>query len=323
MTITLFVGDCTGDLANAAKKFSRDAYMLESANVENFLNSNDVTCTVYTSFADLPKISMDRAVFYEVLKKADKIYYAPPTVWSDYTPGFSLQNQQRITEYFLYLVNLEKNNVVNLDIFNYTSPKYLNLQSQRITSTFQMWVTGCSVTAGVGVEYDEKYPVLVAKEHNLLWSDLSLGGSSIEFQADQILRSNIQKEDIVLWGITSEYRATIWSEERNQLRFLNAHKFDHYRTNQADDVCDETRTYKAMISIHQVINFCNKIGARLIMVPILCTENLQLMLHCEPSYYQLPYKTKPIDFGSDGSHPGPDHHRWYADQIINIIKKIL
>ena len=136
------------------------------------------------------------------------------------------------------------------------------------------------------------------------------------------MRSDIQKNDVVLWGITSEYRATIWSEKNHRVEFLNAHAFDHHRTTRADDVCDETRTYKAIISINQVINFCNKVGARLIMIPILCTENLQLMLHNESSYYQLPYKTKPIDVGTDKLHPGPQQHRWYAEQIGKIFDKV-
>ena len=325
MTINLFVGDCTSELADHAKKFSADAYLVDFSNFEKFLNldSQNRDVTAYTSFADLPKISADRAVFYEVLQQADKIYYAPPDKWSDYTLEFSLQNQKQITEYFLYLVNFKKNNVIGIDLTAYMNPGYLNLKNYRSSEHAQLWVSGCSVTAGVGVSDHEKYPSLLADQYNLLWTDLSQPGSSIEFQADQILRSDIQKNDIVLWGLTSEYRATVWSEKNKRIGFLNAHKFDRHRTNQADDVCDETRVYKAITSVKQVINFCNKIEARLILVPILCTEHLQLMLHHEPTYYQLPYSTKPIDIGNDGEHPGVRQHQLYAEEIGKIFDKVL
>lgn len=324
MTITLFVGDCTVDLAIKAQQFDENAYLVDFSNFEKFLlldTGSDVVA--YTSFADLPKISTTRTVFYEVLRHADQIYYAPPNVWSDYKPEFSLQNQERITEYFLYLVNHEKNNVVGLNLEKYKTPPYLALEDSRVTDRPQLWVSGCSVTAGVGVEQHERFATLIAEKYNLVWSDLAKGSSSIEFQADQLLRSDIRKNDIVLWGVTSEYRATIWSEKDKKITFLNAHKFNHHRTTAADDVCDETRTYKAMISINQVINFCNKIGAQLIIVPILCTENLQLMLQHEPSYYQLPYIVKLLDVGTDGMHPGPAHHRYYAEQIGKIFNKVL
>jgi hypothetical protein len=323
MTITLFVGDCTEYLAIEATKFDASAQLLDFSNFKEYLAVSNTHATFYTSVADLPKISRECTVFYEVLQKADKIYYRPPKIWSDHSTDFSLQNQQQITEYFLYLTNRDKHNVNGLNLSEYTNTSYLNLQNPRIINDRQLWVAGCSVTAGVGVDNKDRYPTLLAKKFNLTWSDLSRGGSSIEFQADQILRSNVQKNDIVLWGLTSEYRATIWNETLNKIEFINPHTFDHVRTKKADNVCDETRLYKAMISVKQVINFCDKIKAPLIIVPIMCTKRLQLMLHQESSYYQLPYPAKPFDLGTDNMHPGPIYHQWYASCIGEFFEKVL
>jgi hypothetical protein len=320
MTITLFVGDCTEDLSVAAKEFDKTAYLLDFSNFDQYLKLPNNTVTVYTSASDLPKISNNRSVFYEVLQKADKIYYRPPRQWSDYTPEFSLHSQQQLTEYFLYLVNQEKHNVNGLDLSAYTSTPYLARQDQRVSNDRQLWIAGCSITSGIGVKFDEKYPVKIAQSFNGKFSDLSLPGSSLEFAADQILRSDIRDGDTVVWGLTSEYRASYWNRKTQRMASINSQTFDHSKTNKADDIADETRLYKAAISFNQVTNFCTKIGARLIAVPILCSESLQLLLHHHKCYYQLPYRPEYIDLGTDNLHPGPKQHQWYANHIDIIIK---
>jgi hypothetical protein len=320
MSITLFVGDCKEYLADVAKQYDPLAYLVDFSNYKDYLNSTEVTITAYTSFSDLPKISKTQAVFYDVLNKADRIFYSPPEVWSDATTEFSVQNQKQITEYFLYMINQMKNNVQGLDVNSYSHPAYLKLQDQRTTDGCQLWVAGCSITEGVGVEFNEKYSFKIAGNFNNIFSDLSKGGSSLEFAADQILRSDIRSGDFVVWGLTSEYRAPYWTRASQQCNTINIHNFDYKKTNRADDIVDETRLYKAVIVYNQVANFCNKVGAHLIAVPILCTECLQLILHRHPNYYQLPYQPAPIDFGSDNLHPGPKQHQLYADHINNIIK---
>lgn len=322
MPITLFVGDCTEDLAIHAKNFDCSAYLVDSSNYKNFLNLTDSNITVYTSAADLPKITKTECVFLQVLQKADTIYYCPPRTWSDHTDDFSLQNMQQITEYFLYLLQLEKNNVQGLDLSKYQNNSYLNLKGTRNPNhKQQLWVAGCSVTAGVGVEPDKRFAVLIAENFGGQFVDLSKAGSSMEFAADQILRSDVQQGDVVIWGLTSEYRALIWDRKTRCSSSINPYTFDYNNTNRADDIVDETRLFKAVISYAQVENFCQKIGAQLIAIPIICSEALQLMLHKHECYYQVPYQASYLDLGSDGTHPGPEHHQWLANQIKNILEK--
>jgi hypothetical protein len=321
MTITLFVGDCTEELADSAKQFDNTAYLIDFSNFDRYLKSSDGNITAYTSAADLPKISKDRAVFYEVLKKADKIYYRPPQRWSDYDPEFAFHSQQRLTEYFLFLIDQERHNVDGLDLMPYARTPYLSLQDTRVGNQSQLWIAGCSFTAGVGVNENERYAVKVAEIFGGKFSDLSKSGSSIEHAADQILRSDIRKNDTVVWTLTSEYRAPYWDRAAQEALGINSHSLKQKKNaSKADDVTDETRLYKAVISFNQVANFCTKIGARLVAVPnLICTEELQLLLGTHPCYYQLPYQTFYLDIGSDGEHPGPKHHQWHADQIIKIL----
>jgi hypothetical protein len=290
MTINLFVGDCTEYLSVIATEFDKTAYLLEFSNFDQYLKSSDVDITVYTSASDLPKISKDRAVFYEVLQKADNIYYRPPIRWSDYDLEFSLQNQQQLTEYFLYLIDREKHNVNGLDLSAYISTPYLSLKNQRTNEDPQLWTAGCSITAGNSVSIDEKYTTIISHTFGNKFLDLSKNGSSLEFAADQILRSDIRSGDTVVWGLTTEYRAPYWDRTTQTVESINHYTYNYKRTNKADDIADETRLYKSAICFNQVENFCTKIGARLIAVPILCSESLQLLLHHHKCYYQLPYQ---------------------------------
>ena len=310
MTITLFVGDNDYGPADQAQKTDPSAFLIEFKNYKTFLTTNYTNdITVYTSFSDLPKISSTDAVFFEVLKKADDIFYCPPTKWSNHSDDFNWNSTQVITEYFLYHTNLIKNNVQGLDLTRYQNSNYLNLAELRRVSKKQLWVAGCSIAHGIGVLNNEKFGTLISNKLNLPVSHITKSGSSIEWAKDQILRSNIRKNDIVIWGLTQEVRAP---------KAINATV--GAETN-PDILLDETSLYRAVTSVHQVVNFCKEISAQLVLVPILCSEQLQLLIHNLDEYYQLPYQTKFLDIGTDGIHPGPIQHQNWADIICKHLLK--
>lgn len=310
MTITLFVGDNDYSVAEQAQKKDPLAFLIEFENYKKFLTTNYTNdITVYTSFSDLPKISSTDAVFFEVLKKADNIFYCPPTKWSDHSVDFSWNDNQVITEYFLYQTHLIKNNVQGLDLTRYQNSTYLNLVEPRRAEEKQLWIAGCSIAHGVGVSSNEKFGTLISNNLNVPVSHITKGGSSIEWAKDQILRSNIQKGDIVIWGLTQEVRAP---------KAINAKVV--FETN-PDILLDETSLYRAVTSVHQVVNFCKGISAQLVLVPIICSEHLQLLIHNLDEYYQLPYQTKFLDIGTDGMHPGPIQHQAWADIICKLLLK--
>lgn len=310
MTITLFVGDNENGLAEQAQKKDPSAFLIEFENYKKFLTTDYINnITVYTSFSDLPKITCDRAVFFEVLKKADNIFYCPPLKWSDHSVDFSWNSNRVITEYFLYQTNLIKNNVQGLDLTQYQNSTYLSLVEPRRAIEKQLWIAGCSIAHGVGVSSNEKFGTLISNKLNVPVSHITKGGSSIEWAKDQILRSNIRKGDVVIWGLTQEVRAP----KANTAKVV-------FETN-PDILLDETSLYRAVTSVHQVVNFCKGISAQLVLVPIICSEHLQLLIHDLDEYYQLPYQTKFLDIGTDGMHPGPIQHRAWADIICKLLLK--
>lgn len=312
MTITLFVGDSDESIAKRAKQHSSDAFLVEYSNFEDFLQTEFIEdVTVYTAHSDLPKITDDRAVLYEILNKADVLYYSPPLSWSDVGSDFFLPTDQKsLTLYFLSLIHRQKNNVVNFDLGEYQNNNYINLVSVNNCNQNVVWSAGCSVAKGVGVNPHQRYANVVATHLNKPLIDLSQGGSSIEFAADQILRSDIKCNDIVVWGLTEEMRYPVWNSEKSQ---VEPGKYTR-------ESVTETRTYKSVTSVHQVVNFCSKIGAKLILLPIICSEKFCLLLSGISDFYQLPYQTKFIDYGDDGIHPGPLQHKIYTDFFLDVIQ---
>jgi hypothetical protein len=298
--ITLFVGDNGEYLSQIALAADSAAILIDHRNWKEFLltdHAQDIT--VYTSFGDLPKITKAACVFFDVLQKADRIQYCPPDKWSDYSKKFEWYTNQTITEYFLYHVQLLKSNVDNLNISAYGNSDYLELADTRTTDDPQIWVAGCSISHGVGVESHEKYGALISGWSGCQVSYLTRGGSSIDWAKDQILRSDIRKDDIVIWGITQENRAP---------RAIDGKILAEVRP---DILLDETSLYRAVTSVYQIVNFCNKVSARLILLPLLCSERLQMLIQNLDEYEHLPYRLNTLDYGSDDMHPGPlQHHEW-------------
>lgn len=307
MTITVYVGDNDSSLAINATTHNNNAYLVHTKNYNEFLNyttTNDIT--VYTSLTDLPKINNERSVLFDILQKADNIVYSPPLKWSDASSEFNLTSQKMLIEYYLLLINNTKNNVTGLPL-TVSENKYLKLADKRTSTANALWVAGCSIPHGVGVLTNEKFGTIVAKTLNMPMVNITKGGSSIEWASDQILRSNMQTGDIVVWGLTSEYRAPLW----NRGEVVG-------ETNGAI-LIEETRMYKAITAVHQVINFCNKAEVKLILLPLICSEQMRVYLNDEPDFYQLPYQTKPLDYGSDNAHPGPKQHKFWADFCLTAI----
>jgi len=315
MIITVFVGDSDESVAQEAKKHDTTAYLVEHKNYQQFLTANfQHNVTVYTALSDLPKITKHRAVLYEILNKADIIYYCPPKKWADQVSDtYRHTSQQSLTLYFLFLINNIKKNVVNLDVSAYQKNNYVLLKDIRHSDKKTLWSAGCSIAFGYGVNKSQRYANLVSEATGLELVDLSMNGSGIEYSADQILRSDIKQHDVVIWGITEETRFPEWNSNEQRVR----------PGNRSATTLTETQIYKSTISVHQVANFCNKIGADLIMIPIICSENFCLLLSGLPNFYQLPYQTKFVDLGSDNQHPGPMQHQKYADFLSNIIKNKL
>lgn len=225
---------------------------------------------------------------------------------------------------------------------------FLGLADRRRCHDSQLWVAGCSFAHGTGLsDQTQRYGQLVADHLNLTVSFLTEPGTSIEWAADQIMRSDIQHKDILIWGITGINRASwfdndgytlnvLWSMI-SDLKINGEEQKKGSRTDFLSQlIVDDARLYLAMRHVVQVANYCNKLGIDLVLIlhPYLSLEqhanNLRQFLLEFPQYLDLDSKFSErdaarrwgyVDLTPDNIHPGPmTHHEW-ANQLISFIKE--
>lgn len=315
---TLFVGDVTEDLSTAARKFDPSAYLIDSSNV-----ANKHCGTAYVSLGDLQSIGD----FFKLLTTANKIVYSPPLAWSDKKTSSQSYSAAWITEHYIRLASnlycIPTENVPD-KITGVTEPV------PRKSAGQQLWIAGCSTTHGVGVLEHQRYPNIVKTSLGLESTDLSWPGSSIAWSRDQILKSDIKENDIVIWGITSVGRFC-WFDHAimthvNVQHYYKNSNFD--KTVPASMLDAPHRVYEALSAIQQVDNFCNKVGAHLIMPNL--HGNLDIMADCARykgfvmihGLTDLEFHSGFLDLGSDNQHPGPLTHQHYAELVLKKINDL-
>jgi len=319
----LFVGDVGEYLANIAKQHNPNAMLL----VADAPNTIDIPThgVFYTSIGDVGHQNLKTLVDY-----ASDVHYYPPTTWSDEIARSSLQKYY--TEEILSLVTPDKV-VTNLELvaqeFNYFDQDFC--QDYRKSNEPQLWISGCSITAGVGVNHNDTWKYIVANELNLPMIDLSQPGSSIMWSADQICLADIVKDDVVFWGLTTHERLSIVIERKlHKLKLLhiNAGSYHLYKNMIKDvmplEILDSaTLAYHNIMAIRRVYNFCKKIGAKLVILGLLPTDKFLYKFYHVPVFKQ--YMTtsesfKDIGFDKDG-HPGPLSHQEYAKNFLELYFK--
>jgi len=208
--------------------------------------------------------------------------------------------------------------------------KFNYLKNTRATDTPVLWTAGCSITAGAAISHNERWGTLLSDYLNLPEVTLSRGGTSILWSADQILRSDIQEGDVVVWGLTNVPRVEVadnWDFKSITIAsYLTTKKEQQYWT--VDYFESESQVLLALRNILQVINVCQKLKATLYLANILDVAWLGVMLKNFENFIDLTQDLpingntmKFVDLGSDNKHPGPKQHRHYAEKLYNFIKE--
>jgi hypothetical protein len=316
--ITIYLGDVSEYLSNLVHKTYPTAELVDSSNFDNLTAG-----VYYTSIGDLGDVKN----LGTVLRSAYKIVYSPPDVWSDTRQGKSVM--KKLTEDYLKIFSLR----IPVENFSIPTPankqNILALQDFRKTDKHQLWIAGCSFAHGVGVTLDQRYGQLLADELNLDASFLTLRASSIAWSADQILRSDIRENDLVVWGLTSPYRAPYFIN--GNLDYVRPGQFGPNPSINPEDrgvdyLTSEDLQYRLVTDIFQVNNFCKKINAKLLIVSML-DEIMVEYINDFPNLLMLYHlwgrgemKDRLYDVGDDNRHPGPLTHRFYADEILKKLK---
>lgn len=320
---TIFFGDTDDTVSVAAQKFNPGAFLVSTDNFEQVSNT-DLTHDVvaYTALGDLPK---DLSVVCHFLEQADEIVYCPPKIWSDQATIDLLsptESVQGLTENILLLL---KNQVLIHGIEQALFyPNAIPLTDYRKTVQPQMWSVGCSITHGIGVDNSIRYGQQVADELDLECSFLTRSGSSITWAADQILRSDVKSNDIVVWGITNNERISYV----HLGKLLPGVTTNNTSIVPMETLLSENTFYQNIYSIEQVINFCDKCQARLLMIGLLPSYNILRYLSTKSNFFNFPYtfnflnssmRRSFVDVGTDNEHPGTLQHSLYKNFVLKHI----
>jgi len=218
-------------------------------------------------------------------------------------------------------LNKVKDKVNNIDVFEYIKIKNLNEVERPSEPT--LWISGCSVTFGVGVLKEQTYGNLIAKKLSMPLINYAFPGTSIFWAVDTLLRSDIKAGDLVILGVTSiaryEYTKD-WELKSKPCANATLLKFVDL-----DYFVSSTHILKCSRHILHLINFCNKIGAKIVVANLLDSTWLPIIFDKHPNFINLVYKVddnelvRYIDLGTDNDHPGPLQHQHYADRIFEYI----
>ena len=331
--ITIYLGDIYPDTCEQAKQHDASAYLVDQSNYKNFLNSVfDYDTTVYTSIADLPKDSGSEIIL-NILQKASTIVYVPPKIWSDnkiVDVTDPTSSTQGYTESILLKLS-DQINIVGLDLI-LLKQDVIPLADFRKSDSPQLWSVGCSITHGIGVGSSNRYGALLSVDLDMPCSFLTRPGSSIGWAADQILRSDLKEHDIVVWGMTSNQRL-VYVHNKKLLNGITAQQYvenpELEKIIPLKNLFSENTFYQNILSIQQVVNFCNKINCNLLLIGLFENYNLTRFLKTLPNYHKFPYSTsysknsmhdKYVDLGTDQSHPGLAQHVEYKKFILNVLE---
>jgi len=322
---TLYVGNNDITIVENATKDDANAYLIDRANWDRLH-----TGVAYTSLSDLPGGNELAFLF----RQADVIVYSPPLndKWSD---GKNSKQKEWVEYYLTVFSFVDSKKVLNWNINKDINDVTLELQDTRKIESKQLWFAGCSITHGAGLDdLSQRYSNILSKKLNLPMSSLSKSSSSIFWAVDQILRSDIRPNDTLIWGLTSANRIIYYDEETKKTHYICASDYKKYSKEiphlnyiiPDKFFVDFNLTFLAINQILQVVKFCKTNNIKLIIAGLLPGNEMASYLITLPEYLHLEGlfglgNTRYIDFGTDGKHPGPKMHKWYADQILNRLVK--
>lgn len=209
-----------------------------------------------------------------------------------------------------------KEKVKFIDLNPYDVYNYKNIIHKRLDNHPTLWVSGCSFSAGLGVEEHECYASLLAKHLNFPLVNLSKNGRSLFDSVDQLLRADIQNNDIVILGVTNFGRYEY--VEDYKLKSLPGNNPKNLKHIDLDYFDSQTNILKSCHEIFHLINFCNKANAKVIVANLLDQSISPIFFNnCENyiDFSSIGLIKNYIDIGNDGLHPGPKQHQCYFDKI--------
>jgi len=321
--LTVIVGDSTNYLSDCAHEIDVNAYLVEYQNFDH-----EHKGVVYTSIAD---VGVEGLI--DLLFKATQIVYCPPVddVWSDGATVYDRYSMAQTSYIYCKIISTLQQSKFEIDKVPALDAAIIQ---PRASKGSNLWITGCSTTAGYAIEPDEVYWKSISNKLNIPTVNLAQSRSSLQWQSDQLLRADLQKGDKVIWGLTYTSRLPWYLTgdvvQHIGIRFFSnrpeAKNFKGIITQKM--IADSHWHHVGVRSIRQVENFCKKLGVELLLVGIhvdieissvLCSQSNFVMID---EQCRLKHNSYYLDFGTDNMHPGPLTHQIYSEKILDRIDKL-
>lgn len=311
---TLYVGETNPKDTKYYYELDESAYNLDIENYETALEEK-LTGVFYTSVSDFQN---NFNIMLRVCWNFDKVTYRPPNVWS-------ALSVEEVTSQFLRLLSW----FISVEKFLTDSDISSRGSLRRKTEEPQIWVAGCSWSSAVGVTKEQRWGSLLADQMDMAVTVLAEGGSGNSYQVKNLLSADIRENDVVIFQVTTPYRETIVDPKYGQIH-VNTQTYtqrpDLYKRYPPDRLDEITLVANQIRDIQNVVNFLQKIKARFMLwAPNTLHEpgTIGGFLEKNPLYsrYFCVYPNQPVDFGADGSHPGPKTHKLYSDFVFEKIKQ--
>jgi hypothetical protein len=182
---------------------------------------------------------------------------------------------------------------------------------------------------GENTEDGTEYWRYLEKSLSLKCKWIAEPGASVIWAGDQILQCDIGPGDVVVWSLTGLYRFPVFKNN-----FLT-HVFppfieQQYRTY----ITSEDLFHRTMKTVKQVVNFCKKAGATLVMFGTGSgnfTPEFTEHLSCYKNFIFIPDNhngnhllDQGVDFYGEPQKdiPGPLTHKMYADLILQKLQTL-
>lgn len=305
MTI-LFVGNVDESLNIVATEFDSNAVGIMPENL-NKLTSYD---TAYISIGD-----HDFYSFLHALEMAKELRYVPSDHWEH--PETKMQTEMWL-RYFSHRKEVK-------DLPKITFNPAVKLAAVRQGEGPQIWISGDHMVAGLGVPENEIFIQLVAKELNYPINYLVNEIASIDWCADQILRSDIRKDDIVIWVTPGVEKLTTSELQVQRLLETSNSSTANSQYQEIEQAKRLNLVNMAMTAIQRVMCHKQLIGYKLLVttLPENSSEVEMIILNYLTQFSEFVHfyadTREYIDFNynGNGDGPGPLQHKKFAKLILS------
>lgn len=306
----LIIGNLSTDLSDWATKEFSNSQLLTDQNFEVLLDTD----VVFTTVADISSKNLVKA-----FSLADRIIFHNSTNWDS-------------PELKEYTMNLLASSGRFIENFVGDCCGFLPVPAPRASDNMQLWIVGCSFAHGWRLRQDQVYGAILSSRLGITSSFLTLNGSSIDWAADQILRSNLKASDVIVWGVTGVGRFMHTLDGTTPVPInpasLNSSNpfFGSIRSPRfaQQSILSPDRLMWAIKYVYQVQNICELVGCNLVVIPhytLSLAEHrdvLSYYLRDLPGYLEL---SDPVDFQEDQKHPGVQTQNVWAEEIASFIKQ--